>query len=296
MRESGMEAPLQQLDYVTPMQRDSQAADYVNEASTTQTTSGHKTSSNDTNVNGGIGAGMGGMSGMGGGGGGQGATQESGPNFYFFDEKSEGLPNTQGTRSKFVVCLSVLNTNPDLTGSQQLTSISSQSQRFTTATARNPSSQSLEPSSAPAQLPPVPAFSTKPSLTSTNPLSAVLNPPSPTKSSIAVATTTTDLAQNLLLPTPASVTNTLAQIVDNTSGLSVEQLEQVNASLMDTLWRTRDVWDRREVLRALVGAFDAVMADMRDMGQVFADLSWNEPRGSRSRSRSRSRLTRRIEG
>jgi ATPase family AAA domain-containing protein 2 len=84
-KESGLSAPLSQTDVLTPMARDSQAADYQNDASTTQTTSGKRQSNPSSGER-------------------EHGTQESGPNLYLFDERRSAggsqIPSTQGKCSR----------------------------------------------------------------------------------------------------------------------------------------------------------------------------------------------------
>jgi len=85
-KESGMSAPLSQTGAFTPMAPGSQAADYQNDASTTQTTSGKKNSgpsSGDREP---------------------GNTQDPGPNLYLYEERRSAggseIPDTQGESLK----------------------------------------------------------------------------------------------------------------------------------------------------------------------------------------------------
>ncbi|KAK5953147.1 TAT-binding protein-like protein 7, AAA ATPase [Knufia fluminis] len=299
-REHGMQEKLSQSDYVTPMQAGSQAADYHNEASTTQTTSGQKNSGpSDQQQN----------------------TQESGPNLFMFDERRSAggtdIPDTQNTQGMAPPTTTSLihrrtsrsrhlrengnpknksyltqwtTENPPAQSSQSSTNgVSSQ---YVTARP-NTSSQSNSQPNVPA--PPVPPFApsiaahqpasapaavSRAATSGTNALSNLLNPPSPKSSSSSAP------QDNLILPPESSVDNTLLDLADKTSGLSVEQLEQVNSVLMDILWKTRGEWDRRKVLARLVEAFNEVLADMKSVGQDFQPLSWEGLGGS----------TRRIEG
>ncbi|OJD24201.1 hypothetical protein ACJ73_04441 [Blastomyces percursus] len=57
-----------------------------------------------------------------------------------------------------------------------------------------------------------------------------------------------------------------------TNGLSVEQLEQVNTSLMDCVWKMRGEWNRVEVAEAVEQAFEEVLSDIQSM-QDFAVIS-----------------------
>ncbi|KKZ63983.1 hypothetical protein EMCG_01737 [[Emmonsia] crescens] len=50
-----------------------------------------------------------------------------------------------------------------------------------------------------------------------------------------------------------------------TNGLSVEQLEQVNTSLMDCVWRMRGEWNRVEVAEAVEQTFEEVLSDIQSM-------------------------------
>jgi hypothetical protein len=50
-----------------------------------------------------------------------------------------------------------------------------------------------------------------------------------------------------------------------TSGYTVEQLEQVNAALMDHVWRSKSNCDRDEVARNAYEVFEDVHADINGM-------------------------------
>ena len=78
---------------------------------------------------------------------------------------------------------------------------------------------------------------------------------------------------NLILPTPTVVENLLVDFAAKTSGLSIEQLEQVNSMLMDTLWTTRGEWDRNKVLEKVAGVFNETLEDMGGE-QWLGDSSW----------------------
>lgn len=52
------------------------------------------------------------------------------------------------------------------------------------------------------------------------------------------------------------------QMVARSSGLSVEQLEQVMASLMDVIWQTRGEWNRTHVYAAVMKAFNETVLDI----------------------------------
>jgi hypothetical protein len=54
----------------------------------------------------------------------------------------------------------------------------------------------------------------------------------------------------------------------NTSGFSVEQLEQVNTNLMDSVWHMRAEWNRNNVVTGLSERFNAVLEDMQEMQEI----------------------------
>lgn len=60
-----------------------------------------------------------------------------------------------------------------------------------------------------------------------------------------------------------------AELVAASSGLSVEQLEQVNAALMDAVWKSRMKWNRNHVAGHVRDAFNATIADIQEMQKVW---------------------------
>lgn len=58
------------------------------------------------------------------------------------------------------------------------------------------------------------------------------------------------------------------QLTQETSGCSVEQLEQVATCLMDYIWRKRGEWNRTAVAKGLAEAFNAVLEDMQSMQEI----------------------------
>ncbi|KAI1917163.1 TAT-binding protein-like protein 7, AAA ATPase [Ophidiomyces ophidiicola] len=56
-----------------------------------------------------------------------------------------------------------------------------------------------------------------------------------------------------------------AEFTAKTAGFSVEDLEQINTSLMDCIWNMRGEWDRRRVAEAVHDAFDEVLSDIESM-------------------------------
>lgn len=265
---SGMSAPLSQKSNITPMAAGSQAADYHNSASTTQTTSGKKNSGS-----------LGEKS----------RSQDTGPNLYMYDytrpqtEPGE-IPNTQGENFR---------------GPRPIRSMTNAHTAETQNSQHRPislSQSSSQPLSQPYSQPPVPAFDAPPRNRSTS-IHALLNDdhsqPSPSTSNAATTKAHSPIAANssssnrTVTATPASQKEKSALAIDHdfvirllddvssrTTGCSVEQLEQVNSVLMDTVWRTRQEWNRSQVALWVGDTFNRVLEDMEECGWEFGPSSW----------------------
>ncbi len=59
-----------------------------------------------------------------------------------------------------------------------------------------------------------------------------------------------------------------SELVHRSSGLSVEQLQQVGAALLDAVWRVKAEWDRNIVVFALTNAFNNVIQDIETMQKI----------------------------
>ena len=221
-----MSAPLSQTGVLTPMARDSQVADYQNDASTTQTTSGKRPSDPSSGER-------------------DHGTQDAGPNLYLFDERRSAggsqIPSTQGKSPQILIYADV---------------------RLTCASGDIPNTQdSAGRQMSPPELPHLsgvqPASPRRPS----GSLQALLNP--------------SEEAPNHppLEFSVKRIERLLEEIVHNTTGLSVEQLEQVNSVLMDVVWKTKGEWNRNLVADKVATAFNEVMQDMEDY-QDFGPSSW----------------------
>ena len=70
------------------------------------------------------------------------------------------------------------------------------------------------------------------------------------------------------------IENLHEDITSRTSGLSVEQLEQINSALMDLVWKTKAEWNRTGVALQVGGEFNEVFTDMKSAGQYFGQSSW----------------------
>lgn len=59
------------------------------------------------------------------------------------------------------------------------------------------------------------------------------------------------------------------ELVTRSSGLTVEQLEQVNASIMDAIYTTREQWNRNVVVTAVLTAFNETIEDIEACQRVL---------------------------
>lgn len=228
-KESGMSAPLSQTDVITPMARDSQAADYQNDASTTQTTSGKRQSNPSSGER-------------------EHGTQEVGPNLYLYDERRSAggsqIPSTQGKCSP-----------AKRLGANKLTKFSGEITNTQASASRQMS---------PPEVRGLPGVQDSTSARRpSGSLQALLNPHDE-------APNHPPLEFNV-----ARIDRLLQEIQDNTSGLSVEQLEQVNSVLMDVVWKSKGEWNRNVVADQVAIAFNEVMQDMEEY-QDFGPSSWGK--------------------
>lgn len=147
----------------------------------------------------------------------------------------------------------------NLPDTQQGASQASPNLRESISTAEYPHSQTSPNGNQfqPKQQPPVPLFDapSKPPHISTN-LQSLLNE---------------DVSPKLVVD--HAILNQLHdQLTHRTSGCSVEQLEQVNTSLMDYIWRMRSEWNRTRVTKGVIDTFNEALDDMQAM-QDIGDIS-----------------------
>nr|POE77746.1 tat-binding like 7 [Quercus suber] len=60
-----------------------------------------------------------------------------------------------------------------------------------------------------------------------------------------------------------------SEFVRRSSGMSVEQLEQVNASLMSVIWEMRNEWNRNKLLKRLQDAFNDIVDDIEACQKIM---------------------------
>ncbi|KAF1814902.1 AAA-domain-containing protein [Eremomyces bilateralis CBS 781.70] len=70
-----------------------------------------------------------------------------------------------------------------------------------------------------------------------------------------------------------------SELVDRSSGLSVEQLEQVNAALMNTIWKTKRYWNRNKVIKDLQDQYNLVIQDIEEIQFIANPSQANQRKG-----------------
>ncbi len=93
-------------------------------------------------------------------------------------------------------------------------------------------------------------------------------PPPPRQSSINNLLNDPPMTTRLILHNE-TLKSFKTELLSKTSGLSVEQLEQVNATLMDCIWKGRADWNRDAVLKSVMDGFNAVIKDIEEVQAVF---------------------------
>ncbi|KAF2717614.1 AAA-domain-containing protein [Polychaeton citri CBS 116435] len=85
----------------------------------------------------------------------------------------------------------------------------------------------------------------------------------PATTTVATTTTTNTAATSHHYILDAEFASSLhTQMAEQSSGLSVEQLEQVMATLMDVVWQARGEWNRNQVVSRVMQAFNDVVKDI----------------------------------
>jgi len=75
----------------------------------------------------------------------------------------------------------------------------------------------------------------------------------------------------------------LRTLVQRTNGFSIEQLEQVNAAIMDVIWRHRGSWDRNEILVEAEEALNDALEDIAEMEKLVASTLFESKGKERGR-------------
>lgn len=132
----------------------------------------------------------------------------------------------------------------------------------------SPSSQPSQPSSQPPMGPP-PATSARREAS----IPSLLNNPIPPTAAAGTSTrpdSPPPAPRPSLIPPDGDAFQQLARrLVQASSGLSVEQLEQVMASLMNAVWDTRGDWNRNKALWRVRDAFNDTVRDIEECQLVL---------------------------
>jgi hypothetical protein len=84
--------------------------------------------------------------------------------------------------------------------------------------------------------------------------------------------------------TDENVINRLhTELAQKSSGLSVEQLEQVNSAIMDAIWKQRGDWDRVKVTRSISTVFNDIVNEIEEL-QTILPASIDRPEHERTYS------------
>ncbi|KAI9776939.1 MAG: hypothetical protein M1839_009181 [Geoglossum umbratile] len=155
------------------------------------------------------------------------------PDFSAYPARSHGdsqLPNTQGRR-----------TGASVNGAGR-----------TNMGVEMHSDGSAPNSSQSHSQPPVPHFNAPSKQAAQNSILSILNDPSPA-----------------LVLDSNYIGRLHEEFAERTSGCSVEQLEQINAALMDEIWKSRNEWDRNIVGEKAQKVFNEVIDDVVEMQVVL---------------------------
>ncbi|KAI9817975.1 MAG: hypothetical protein M1832_004496 [Thelocarpon impressellum] len=224
-----------QKSIITAMPPGSQAEDFINDASTT--TSGKKTSDQsnrssdrwNTQSSNGV----------------NGSGNKEVPDYAGFQSKVHGdsqLPDTQGTWR--------VQGGPGEAGANAFTEAAS------SQGSGRQGSQSQAPSH-PSSQPPVPAFHAPKRAAPVSSVVALLNSPA------------TEESHPEWIVDGDFIAWLHEEFTERTSGCSIEQLEQINTALMDSVWRQRGEWNRTKTGREVMRVFNGVMQDIEEMQDVL---------------------------
>lgn len=108
-------------------------------------------------------------------------------------------------------------------------------------------------------------------------LAELLNDSTPTDhSSIRHSGGSTSSSSQVPVVHDGEIQKFLRDLADRTSGCTIEQLEQINRELMDHIWASKHEWNRMKVLNELIGVFNDTIKDIEEMqpvGQSSQDLN-----------------------
>ena len=154
------------------------------------------------------------------------------------------LPDTQGAMQSFYRRFEL---DPPLSPEYSANSSFDAEQQFLSQHSGSPPSQTSQPSQSsqmPAPAPPVHKSN----------IVDILAAPQP---------------EPQLILEESSLLQLHSKLVTASSGCSLEQLEQVNAALMDTIWQHRREYNRNKVITAVADAFNVIIEDIDTMQKIL---------------------------
>ncbi|KAI9756848.1 MAG: delta subunit of the central stalk of mitochondrial F1F0 ATP synthase, atp16 [Chaenotheca gracillima] len=133
------------------------------------------------------------------------------------------------------------------------------------------SSQS-QPTSHHSSQPPVPAFNAPNRQNPSGSIQSILNngptPQPQADASVPAQAASPDHHADYLID-PVFVDSIHAQFAARTSGCTLEQLEQVNSALMDSVWKQRGDWNRTKVCGKVMEVFNDIIEDIDAMQEIL---------------------------
>ncbi|KAJ4384200.1 TAT-binding protein-like protein 7, AAA ATPase [Didymella sp. IMI 355093] len=154
------------------------------------------------------------------------------------------LPDTQGAPESFYRRFEL---DPPLSPQYSANSSFDTEQHFLSQRSGSPPSQTSQPSQ-PSQMP---------------------APAPPAHKSNIVDILAEPQPEPQLILEEASLMQLHSKLVSSSSGCSLEQLEQVNAALMDTIWAYRREYNRNKVITAVADAFNVIIEDIDTMQKIL---------------------------
>lgn len=96
-------------------------------------------------------------------------------------------------------------------------------------------------------------------------LPTILNDPASDNSSIRNSGGSSMSSQQLAVVHDGEIQQFLQHVTEQTSGCTIEQLEQINRELMDHIWLSRHEWNRMKVLNELAKIFNDTITDIEEI-------------------------------
>lgn len=106
-------------------------------------------------------------------------------------------------------------------------------------------------------------------------LTNILNDPVPDNSPARNSGASSLSSQQLPMVHEGDIQDFIDDVTEQTSGCTIEQLEQINRELMDHIWLSRHEWNRMQILNQLKKIFNDTMADiiaMQGLGASSQEL------------------------